>query len=977
MGICSCKKNDNDIEKEIENDEVKEILNQNLIKSIIISNVDNKENKNSSIVSNYNLNFDLYNTQETPKNLYQNNATDLFNTAESEVANLDGNQQQTLKKKEIFSKIPTKHSESDEEKSGNKKFSKDQRKKKKGMDMNKKDKQDEDDLNEKVNLTIIFNKNSNFEDPKLIEKGMNRHFFLKNLERLTKKEIIKRMFLCFVKKGQQIMEEGITGTYFYIIKKGEVKCHSNNRSVEKILRESESFGELGLIHKTERQFSVTAITDVYLWVLDRKTFKKITDHVNKLQYEENKNLIESIYVLKTLDNEQKNLLSQNFVKDYYEMGSFICKKGENSSCLYIVKEGEVNCTLDGKSIKVLKKGDLFEEKSILIDSKRNLDYSAKTYCIILSLTTNVLKNIMGSDYRDKIFKNFVKSAIFESEHMKKIDFRSIDKIYNHFRISNFKSGQEVFRTGYPVNTKLVVVVDGNLITSTTKEVVCTSKKILFEKEVFYNVEKFLEYSIIANPDCLLVEIEISTLTNELGGSLDTLTMKSGLISCLQKVSVFKTLTHNKIEGISKVLFEETFQNGHNIVVQGEEGDKFYIIKSGMVDIFVNGNFIRTLNDYEYFGERALLLNEARKATCTANGKVTCFVLDKKNFKDKIDNNLKDFLNSRILLQDTTLQLTDLEYVKDLGHGSFGDVYLCYCKKHKYYYALKSIKKCQIDDEKLHSSIEQEKKILMSIDHPFIVKCVKILKDSKRIFFLMEFIKGKELFEIMAELGILNSYEIKYFTCSILSAIEYLHKINLIYRDIKPENILVNDVGIIKLIDFGTCKKIDERTKTVIGTPHYMAPEVIMGEGYTSIIDLWSIGICIYEFSCGTVPFGEEAEEPVDVYLSILNDELRFPSTLKDENLKDLLKKMLCKTSSTRLCSVQLVYEHQYFSDFNIEELLSLSLKPAYIPKKNDLHNVNRIPLKKYLENLSNDSYYHSSSISPSLQQEYDKWFEEF
>jgi len=94
--------------------------------------------------------------------------------------------------------------------------------------------------------------------------------------------------------------------------------------------------------------------------------------------------------------------------------------------------------------------------------------------------------------------------------------------------------------------------------------------------------------------------------------------------------------------------------------------------------------------------------------------------------------------------------------------------------------------------------------------------------------------------------------------------EYLHLNNIIYRDIKPENIMIDEKGFMKLIDLGTAKHLKNkngRTYTIIGTPHYMAPEILTGKGYTYSVDLWSIGICLYEFMCGNVPYAEDAEDP--------------------------------------------------------------------------------------------------------------------
>ncbi len=111
---------------------------------------------------------------------------------------------------------------------------------------------------------------------------------------------------------------------------------------------------------------------------------------------------------------------------------------------------------------------------------------------------------------------------------------------------------------------------------------------------------------------------------------------------------------------------------------------------------------------------------------------------------------------------------------------------------------------------------------------------------------------------------LNTYDSQFYLGSLILCVEYLHKNNIIYRDIKPENIMVDDKGFVKLIDMGTAKILKNkggRTHTIIGTPHYMAPEILNGKGYTFSVDLWSIGICLYEFMCGCVPYAEDADDP--------------------------------------------------------------------------------------------------------------------
>lgn len=135
---------------------------------------------------------------------------------------------------------------------------------------------------------------------------------------------------------------------------------------------------------------------------------------------------------------------------------------------------------------------------------------------------------------------------------------------------------------------------------------------------------------------------------------------------------------------------------------------------------------------------------------------------------------------------------------------------------------------------------------------------------------MDYIKGKELYDVLLEIGVLSKFQTQFYIGSMMLAVKYLHERKFIFRDIKPENTMVLTNGYIKLIDFGTAKAIKDKTNSIIGTPQYMAPEVIMGDYYSFEIDYWSIGVCLYELYCGNIPFGENANEPLEIYVAIIN-----------------------------------------------------------------------------------------------------------
>jgi cGMP-dependent protein kinase len=136
-----------------------------------------------------------------------------------------------------------------------------------------------------------------------------------------------------------------------------------------------------------------------------------------------------------------------------------------------------------------------------------------------------------------------------------------------------------------------------------------------------------------------------------------------------------------------------------------------------------------------------------------------------------------------------------------------------------------------------------------------------MKDEERIYFLTEHVQGCDLFDAIRAMGLLSDADCKFHVACLILILEHLHERDIVYRDLKPENIMIDDQGYPKLIDFGTAKVIDRRTYTIVGTPHYMAPEIIIGKGYDTKVDYWAVGVILYEFMCGGVPFGEEEEDP--------------------------------------------------------------------------------------------------------------------
>ena len=724
--------------------------------------------------------------------------------------------------------------------------------------------------NEKQNMKLINKHNKECKDSSLIDECLISHPFLRALEKQARQEIIKEVSLYFVKSNVEIYKQGNNAGCFYILRQGTCDIIINGEKKD-ILQKGNYFGDTAVLYGTSREHTVKTSTDCYVWSMEKKNFKKVIEHILHITYEDNNTNMGKISLFSVLNQDQKNKLTNNIYRETHFENKTIFEKGNVSNCIYILKDGNIILKKDEKQIRSLKKGDYCGVLEVLANSNRITEAVPKEKTHLLTVPVFWIKSLYGDNYRSVIALSLIKSAFNNDSNLKKLNLKFLDEIFNLISFKYYEKETEIIKSGEPKNSLIVVPIEGELIEGGTSQTICERNNILFGKEIYDEDTSKTSVEIKCKPYSLLAILKCSDIKKHFKCSLKMLGEKNSHIERLRQVNLFKNFTNAKLENLSKKIKIEKIPNGKNVITQGEEGTRFYIVKKGLVDIFVKDKYIRTMNENEYLGERALFFKEPRSATAKAHGDVEVYYLEKDDFETVIEKNLKDYLKDRLYLQDNTVQLNDLIYYMKLGSGSYGNVSLVKSSKNKYFYAIKNISCKQILYSQLHANLDLERSILVKIDHPFIVKLVKTMKDKNYVYFLMDYIKGKELFDVIRDIGLLNKFQTQFYGASIMLAVQYLHERKFIYRDIKPENIMVLGNGFIKLIDFGTANIINDKTKTIIGTPHYMAPEVILGEGYSFKVDFWSIAVCMYEFMCGGVPFGENHEEAMDVYLSIINE----------------------------------------------------------------------------------------------------------
>jgi len=750
---------------------------------------------------------------------------------------------------------------------------------------------------------------------------------------------VEAMVLFELTQGEIIVLEGKAPQYLFIISYGRIGQMTKGKVQGEISR-GEDFCMNSFLTDSPRLVTAMTLDPTGLWAIDRATFDQLFLLFKSGEGTRVKNYLDGAGVFMGLLPEQKESLQEVMAMFRLQANETIVEENTPGDACFIVKAGTVACSKDGKEIRRLGPGELFGEQALLNGGHRTATVRTVTAVVMWKIERMDLVFALG-DHLDRImYRNCIRIAFDGNPILSRLSQQQKEKVIARMRIIVINQGEVGIVNK---SDQLFVVLQGALQSTTNPAKTLQTFSILGALlEANSQAKGESEHFVATSETAAIASIELCTLERRLQGSVSASVARKPTFEDLKKIPLFMNLSESLLQSLVKYAAVRSFSPNEVIVSEKDSGNSLFVVVSGEVNVTQKNYFIRTMGVLDYFGERALLSAGKRTATVTAKTDTICWSFEKGKLQLTYKNDsLKPIFLARIALQDTDPQLTDLIVVKYIPADVPGAPFLVVHSTKLEFYVMQVVDRAALNPTGLRD-LEIEKQLLQSLYHPFFLRYIKSFDDRRFSYLLSMYENGSTLFEVLRDFGReLTEEEAKFYLSCLILIMEFLHTRKICIRNLKPENILIDSTGYPLLANLEYAKVMSEKSFTMVGTPHYLAPEMITKKGYGLEVDYWSLGVLLYESLYGKVPFGDTEQSPMRIYSEILNGEVNFHNQLSPrvrEVITSLLEQQPARRANGSLSKLKKLpwLERMAWVSATQDSLIGRKAKAPYQPQGKDL-----------------------------------------
>ena len=681
-----------------------------------------------------------------------------------------------------------------------------------------------------------------------------------------------------------------------------------------------------------------------------KDFKPPVFEKSRLQKAFLMDALQDSFLFLDKTTEEKDIFINAMQTETYAAGSTIIQQGDMGDYFYIVSQGTVGFVKDGEDAGSCTRGAAFDELALLYDAPRAATCVAKTEVQVYKVDQKTFRLILASQQteQDKDYRELLRGInIF-----KDLDEATLSRFVRALTPVKWKEGDRIVQKGEEGNVFYIVQSGKVLI----HDIGLGDSK--FEDQVLHAGDWFGERALItgepraanatAVSDSLLLAMDRKTFEKTVGSlkSLMELEMRKNFLKSLPLFSKGESpLEDPELNQLVGLMEEVAYPKHYKLATAGAKYEmKLWIIRHGrLLVIQKSSGKIYNLDSGDHFGDKSICSPVERISSHDAvvEEDMTAWVLTKESIESVVGDIKQLGVPRRPSHKPPSRKIlfSELQKHKVLGQGAFGKVWLVeHTPTHKSF-ALKTVGKLDIIESRQEDSILREKELLELLSHPFILNLMGTFQDEDNLYFLLPLIPGGELFSVLHRQktkgrGLAN-FNAAFYSACVIEALGHFHQRSVAYRDLKLENIMIDEDGFCVIVDLGFAKVVEDKTFTLVGTPEYLAPELIMSKGHDKAVDYWSFGVLCYELLCGVSPFYIPKSKQIDMFKRIVMGKYSIPTYVAAE-AADMISKLLVRRDIQRLGNLSRGYvdikNHPWYeaSGINFKDVID---KKSEVPWK--------------------------------------------
>ena len=802
-------------------------------------------------------------------------------------------------------------------------------------------------IKSKIRSTIeVINEKYTKDQISLIKKILfNQKILFYSMDDITINKIFEESVLYRIKSNvvffqysfEDIEEED---DKIYIVLKGDIIVTLNKE--KQLLYGKSTLINTKLLKTSHASIELkTAEKHIYLFSLSIDKYNSIIKESEEKQLEKKFNVIKGIYLFSNLDKKiQTQIVNELIIIKSDSKRLLIAENSQSESIFILITGAFIAAKNDTIISTITTQFSIIGDVTLLTGNDSFYSYYVKEKSVFYEIKYQTLKDAYNNNinYVNKIilaiFNNAIKNCSFLSKYFSAFNMESLYKL---FELTYYINGTVINKR----QNKLIILLSGSLFLNQKTKIQIGNKGQVF-KDILLN-----NSAAILTDECVVLETQWSEVLKIIKSytvkKFNLFQITSMIRKCMSIYKGIKTLSEYRLLKLAESVKPIKFKQDELIFNNGPTYHQMFIVLSGEVSEIANEMEIRVVTEGDFFGDIVSTADQDSIVKSYITKSTTeCLVIDKKDYDTIMESDFMKKFNKMISQSNTVnvekkkLRLDRLYYVKDIGQGSYGKVYLV--TDLKFFYAMKTteIQAMDLNDERAQYYLN-EKSIMLNINFPFIVKLYQTFKTREYIFFLQEFINGITLRNYLEEHNsssdLRNLSKVQFYGSIITMILDYLETKRIIHRDLKPDNLIIDSDGYLKAIDFGIAKDITgaDFTSSLIGTCHYMAPEISLGKSYSFAVDYWSMGVILYEIFYGKVPFGFGYTDPVKIYKEIQENNPLLASDEKNEKINDLLRGLLNKNPKKRIHSYAKIKSHSFYEGFDFESIMKKESKAPFIP----------------------------------------------